>query len=193
LYVLLDSVGDVYIDDLALIALTGPTTGSNLIQNGGFEGPLVGWNFGTNMTNTAISAAVFHFGSNSLHLVAGSSGLPTTNASFWQTLPVITNTVYNLSYWFLPTTNANRLITRFNSNARPESVVKPPILFHSWGRQQCPRHAAAVPAVVVKRSPAEQFLSRHQWYRRQFRRARSLGELYNGGTNELSLAVIFWE
>jgi len=38
----------------------------------------------------------------------------------------VTNTIYALSYWYLPTTNANRFTVRFNSAARPENILTPP-------------------------------------------------------------------
>src|SRR6266542_2466155 len=129
LIVFLDNaVGDVYLDDLALVAGTTPAVGPNLIRNGDFEGPLT-----TNMggpwifflpgvTNSAIDTNIKHSGNGSLHLVftppGGGSYL------YQETLPIVTNSTYTLSYWYLPMTNDVRLTMRLSSVFRPSNPVK---------------------------------------------------------------------
>jgi hypothetical protein len=127
LYIFLDGPGTVDIDDLSITAQTGPTAGTDIVQNGGFESPLAGtWGAGGVMSNSAITTAVSYSGAAAMRLIATGAGGINTNSSFWQTMPIITNTIYTLRFRYIPTTNANKLTMRFNSFARPEFIVTPP-------------------------------------------------------------------
>ena len=117
LYVYLQSAGDVYLDDLKLVAGNAPEVGANQINNGDFEMPLSGpWTISPNHANSVISTTVKHSGTASLHLVASSGGT-TQASSVWQGVgPLVTNTTYTLSYWYLPSTNGSGLTIRLSGN-----------------------------------------------------------------------------
>ncbi|MGO8929000.1 MAG: lamin tail domain-containing protein [Limisphaerales bacterium] len=116
--------GDVYIDDLKLVAGSVPEAGVNLVTNGDFESPLSGpWNVSTNMINSAISTAVKHSGNASLHVIATSAG-DTIPLSIWEnTGPIVTNGTYTLSYWYLPSTNGSELLIRLSGSSPNSSQI----------------------------------------------------------------------
>ena len=126
-YLVLDSAGELFLDELSLSATTGPLAGSNVLANGSFDAPLEGaWFFGTNCDQSVLSTEIKHDGPSGLRLVFTRSGvLHNTRASMWQPVSVEANIVYNLSFWYLPTTNANKLTFRVNSTFKPEVIVKP--------------------------------------------------------------------
>ena len=131
LFLYLDVVGDVYIDDVYLAAGSQPEVGPNLVVNGDFESDLSGpWNVSTNNAGSTISRSVSHSGSGSLHLVSTALGGSATYRSIWQdTLPVVTNTQYTLSLWYLPTTNANVLTARTSPGTLAATKSVRPIFF----------------------------------------------------------------
>ena len=112
------TAGDVYIDDLKLVAGSVPEAGVNLITNGDFETPLTGpWTLSANMTGSSISSTVSHSGNGSLHVVATSPG-DTLSLAIWEnTDPIVTNGTYTLSYWYLPSTNGSQLLLRLSGSA----------------------------------------------------------------------------
>jgi hypothetical protein len=112
------TAGDVYIDDLKLVAGSVPEAGANLLQNGDFESALSGpWTLSTNMTNSAISTTIKHSGNASLHVVATSPG-DTISQAIWQnTGPIVTNGTYTFSYWYLPSPNGNQLLIRLSGSS----------------------------------------------------------------------------
>ena len=111
------TAGDVYVDDLMLVAGPQPEVGTNLLANGDFESALTGpWTVSTNMTGSVISAAVKHSGNASLHVIATSPG-DSIPLSIWQdTAPIVTNGTYTLSYWYLPSTNGAQLLLRLSKS-----------------------------------------------------------------------------
>jgi Lamin Tail Domain/CotH kinase protein len=132
LYMFLQSAGDVYVDDVKLVAGSIPEVGSNLISNGDFESAFPGtvWNISANMSGSTISTVIKHFGVASLHMVASSGGT-TQSSSIWQTLnPALSNGApYTLSFWYLQSTNGGPLTLRLsgsgimaNVNPAPNSV-----------------------------------------------------------------------
>ena len=110
--------GDVYVDDLKLVAGSVPEAGTNMLQDGDFESPLSGpWTVSTNMTNSGISTNFAHSGSASLHVVASSGG-PLIAEAIWQnTLTLVTNATYTLSYWYLPSTDGSSLLIRLSGSS----------------------------------------------------------------------------
>ncbi len=129
--VLLDGAGDVHVDDVSLVAGTVAGSGPNLIANGGFESPLAGgaWLFGTNVSNSVISATVKRSGTGSLRLVSTTPGNPNVPAAtpncLYQNLNITTGGTYTVSLWYLPSTNANKLTAYFATVFRPDAIVKP--------------------------------------------------------------------
>ena len=105
--------GDVYLDELALVAGTVPGAGANLLRNGGFEDPLTnGWRVASNHLASSVGATNIHAGLGSLHLVASSGGRDEDSA-VWQTVASLApGQTYTLSYWYLPSTNGVDLTVR---------------------------------------------------------------------------------
>ena len=118
------TAGDVYVDDLKLVAGSVPEAGSNLIQNGGFETALTGpWTLSTNLSNSVISTAFKHSGNASLHVVATSPG-DTLALSIWETTAaIVTNGTYTLSSWYLPSTNGTQLLLRLAGSSLGNGTV----------------------------------------------------------------------
>src|SRR2546430_16210121 len=68
LYVYLTSAGDVYLDDLILVAGNTPGVGQNFIENGDFETALTPpWNVSPNLAASAVSQAARHSGRSEEH------------------------------------------------------------------------------------------------------------------------------
>lgn len=128
LYVYLTSAGDVYIDDLKLVAGSTPEAGANQINNGDFESTFPGpWTVSANLSGSAVSSAVKHSGSGSLHIASTSAG-SSLGSSIWQDPgPLATNATYTLSYWYLPSTNGSGLTIRLSGNGINSShSIAPP-------------------------------------------------------------------
>lgn len=125
-YLYLETVGDVYLDDVKLVAGDAADVGDNLLVNGDFEadfpGPFV---IGTdgNMAQSARSTTVKHDGNASLHLVATAGGT-TRASSVYQELatPLTQNAPYTLSYWYLPKTTGGTLTLRLSGSGIKSTV-----------------------------------------------------------------------
>ncbi|MGA2852865.1 MAG: lamin tail domain-containing protein [Verrucomicrobiota bacterium] len=126
IYLYLESAGDIYLDDVKLVAGTVPDVGVNVVTNGGFESSLTGtWNLTANFASSAISTAVKHNGNASLHLVATAAGSGNNNAIYQNITPAITTgQPYALSFWYLPTTNGGPLTVRLTLNV-PQVTLNP--------------------------------------------------------------------
>ncbi len=105
--------GDCYIDDLKLVQGSVPEAGANLLTDGDFESALSGpWNLSPTMAGSAISTSVRHSGNASLHVVSTSFG-DTLNEAIWEnTGAIVTGGIYTLSFWYLPTGNGQQLLVR---------------------------------------------------------------------------------
>ena len=94
--------GDIYLDDLVLVAGSVAGAGPNLLVNGGFESALnPSWIATGIATNTHTTNSIAHSGARSLHYiqVPGSAALTT----FYQDVPSLVNgQVYTLSGWYQP-------------------------------------------------------------------------------------------
>ncbi len=118
LYIYLETVGAVHIDDLKLVAGTDPDAGANLIAGGDFESAFPGaFVVSPNMDKTATTTTVAHSGRSSLHLVATSPG-STRGSSVNQDLatPLVQGAPYTLSYWYLPETTGGTLTLRLSGS-----------------------------------------------------------------------------
>jgi hypothetical protein len=88
LYLYLQSPGEVYLDDVTIVAGSTPEDGSNLVRNGGFESDLAGsWVRTANFAQSTTSTAFQHSGNSSLHLVAASGGSGSGNALYQDITP----------------------------------------------------------------------------------------------------------
>ena len=127
LYIYLQSAGDVYVDDMNLVAGSVPDVGGNMLTNGNFETALTGpWNLTANFTNSALSTTVKHGGNSSLHVVAIAAGTGTGNAIYEDISSALTNGLtYSLSFWYLQSTNGGPLTFRLSGSAGLTAVVNP--------------------------------------------------------------------
>jgi len=107
----LDGVGDVFLDDVSLVAGTVAGVGPNYLRDGDFETALSSaWSFlgssGANTSTTTNSTA--HSGSSSLHMIFTRTGDP-SHCLYQDVTGINTANTYTLSFWYRPTTNANLL------------------------------------------------------------------------------------
>jgi hypothetical protein len=117
LYVYLKAPGEVYIDDMKLVAGSVPEVGANYIQNGDFESALSGpWTVSPNHAGTVISTALKRTGTGSLRLNTFSGGT-TQSSSVWQnTVALTSGATYTLSLWYLPSTSDCQLEVRLSGS-----------------------------------------------------------------------------
>jgi regulation of enolase protein 1 (concanavalin A-like superfamily) len=118
LYMYLQSAGDVYLDDVTLVAGSVPGTGMNLLNNGGFETALAGaWTLAANLSNSVVSTAFKHSGNFSLHMISTAAG-STQSTAIWQTIsPALSSGApYTLSFWYLQNTNGGPLTLRLSGS-----------------------------------------------------------------------------
>ena len=118
LYIYLNAAGEVYLDDLMLVAGMEAEGDTNQLKNGGFEAPLSGtWTVSANLSGSTLDTTVKHSGASSLRLVSTSAGT-TRSSSIWQTMsPSLRNgDAYTLSYWYLPATNNSQLTLRLSGS-----------------------------------------------------------------------------
>jgi hypothetical protein len=132
LYIYLASAGDIYIDDVSVVAGTVAGAGANLVTNGGLETGVVSpWTIGStgNNSSSVVTNTFAHSGSKSLHLIASAAGT-TQNSSIWQDFSsrITSNGVYTLSFWYRQTTNGGPLIVRFSGNGIATTNNPAPIL-----------------------------------------------------------------
>jgi hypothetical protein len=117
LYMYLESAGDIYVDDLKLVAGSVPEAGVNAIANGDFESAFPGsaWTVSPNHAASALSTAIKHSGAASLHLVASSGGT-TRGSSIWQTVSssLTSGETCTLSFWYLQSANGGPLTLRLS-------------------------------------------------------------------------------
>jgi hypothetical protein len=125
LLIYLDAPGQLFIDDIQLVAGSVAGVGPNLLVNGGFESPLApAWKIqGTNGTNTAISTAEKYTGSASLSLQFFPSGTPSQYVYQDVNVPAV---VHTFSFWYLPSTNTGSLQFRATSTFRGAVNVRAP-------------------------------------------------------------------
>ena len=124
LYIYLQSAGDVYLDDLKLVAGSVAEVGRNVLTNGDFENGFPGpWTVSSNLTNSTLSTVIEHTGNGALHLVSTAVG-SSQGSSIWQTMsPALTNNAtYTLSFWYLQNTNGGPLTLRLSGSGIATNV-----------------------------------------------------------------------
>ncbi|HTI99972.1 MAG TPA: lamin tail domain-containing protein [Dongiaceae bacterium] len=195
LYLYLQSAGDIYIDDVSVVAGTVPESGANLVANSGFENALTSWTIGSDGNNSASvsSANSAHSGSSSLHLIASSGGT-TKNSAIWQDFSgsLTVGATYTLSFWYLQSTNGGPLTFRFSGSGISITVDPAPEMATAAIATPGVANsvAAALPAFppvwlnevqpVNVAGPTNNTGSRSPWV-----------ELYNPDTNVLSLGGLY--
>ena len=191
------SAGDLYVDDVKLVPGAVPEAGTSLVRDGDFESALgSNWNLTANFTQSALSATFKHWGSNSLHVVATAGGSGSGNAIYQDLTPALTNgATYTLSFWYLQSTNPSPpgLVLRL-SNASVIPLVNPAAAVLAAAAIATPGATNSVSATLPPfpplwlnelqaenlTGPADNFGERDPWL-----------ELYNPGTNTLSLAGFY--
>jgi hypothetical protein len=126
----LTSVGQIYVDDMALVAGPVAAVGPNLIPNGDFEGPLLTndggpWLFSQpSLSNTVITTETRHSGARGLKLVHQVAG-PTAFLA-QDGLVIASAGPYTFSFWYLPITNNTTLTVSISANSsfRPVANVR---------------------------------------------------------------------
>jgi hypothetical protein len=115
LFIFLDAPGgEVHLDDISLVEGSTAEAGANLIRNGDFESPLSSaWIVSTNNEPTTIVNNRAHSGNSGLRFVSLTTGSASVTRSVYQdVIGAIPNTVYTLSFWYLPSVNGNNLTVR---------------------------------------------------------------------------------
>jgi hypothetical protein len=123
LLLFLSAAGELFLDDISLVAGSVPREGENLIRNGDFESEFTGpWSAIGSHSASHASTEEKRTGERSLKIVAAGPG--TLNAVVSQHIPEIVPTiVHTLSFWYLPTESPVTLTARFGSSFRP--VINP--------------------------------------------------------------------
>ncbi|HWQ90939.1 MAG TPA: lamin tail domain-containing protein, partial [Clostridia bacterium] len=126
LYLYLASAGDIYIDELKLVAGTVPGAGVNLVANGDFETALASWLVSGNFSQSTPSTLTKHSGNASLHMVATAPGTGNGNSIYQTISPQLTpNAPYALSFWYLQTTNGGPLTVRLSAYGVTSGSINP--------------------------------------------------------------------
>jgi len=200
LYIYLTAAGDVYVDDIKLVAGNVPEAGSNVLANGDFESAFPGpYVVGTNLAASTISTTIKHSGNASLHLVASSPGVNKSTTIYQDiTPPLVTNGTYTLSFWYLPATNSGSLSIRLSSGtvhalvnlAAPVTTNQVALLTPGVGNTMRTSVPPFPPLWLNEVLPnnffvgtngiADSFGQRDPWV-----------ELYNGGSNTLDLSSYY--
>ena len=201
MYIYLQSAGNVYLDDIKLVAGSAADGGANVLTNGDFEtGSLGPWVIGTDGNNAAsvVTSAIKHSGSYSLHLIASAAGTTRASSINRDIVPALTlSATYTLSFWYLQTPDGGPLVVRLSGNGiNATTTIAPP------GTTNLGRYTPGAPNSVRAMMPAfptvwlnevlgtnfflgtngivDRFGERDPWV-----------ELYNGGTGAVSLAGVY--
>jgi hypothetical protein len=195
LYLYLQSAGELYVDDLAVVAGTVPEAGANLLANPGFESALSGsWSDVGNHSTSARNTAVKRTGSASLRILATAAGTGSANSIYQDISPALAaGATYTVSLWYLQSTNASSALTRFSSGAvQAVFNVAAPAIASSLVRTPGAANsvAANLPAFPTLwlnevqpqnvTGPADNFGERDPWV-----------EIYNAGSTTQSLAGLY--
>ncbi len=130
LYIYLQSAGDIYVDDIKLVAGSVADMGANTLSDGDFESGFPDgsvWHVSPNLTNSSLSTTVRHSGNASLHVVSTAAGTTESSAIYQFISPALTtNAAYTLSYWYLQSTNGGPLTVRLSGSGIVDTVNPAP-------------------------------------------------------------------
>lgn len=196
LYIYLQSAGDVYLDDLKLVAGTVAELGPNLLADGDFETGFPGpWGVSANLAGSVLSTSIKHSGAAGLHLVASSGGSTRASSIYQDISPALTlGAPYTLSFWVLENTNGGTLTLRLSNSGISTSVDLLPAqgslnlaLTTPGSTNSIARVLPPLPRLwlnevlpVNNTGATDRFGHRHAW-----------AELYNNGTTNLNLSGMF--
>jgi hypothetical protein len=184
-FIFLTTAGEVYIDDMVLVAGTVAEEGTNLLTNGDFEAPLAGtWTAIGNHVNTAQSTALSHSGSGSMRIVATGPG--TTSGNFIRQFIAgnSNNMQFTLSFWLYPSTNGSTLSLRTAPGSLFSTTVPiQPMLASPGAPNTVARNLPAFPDLYLNEvqpenvsGPLDGHGEREPWI-----------EIYNSGATPISL------
>jgi hypothetical protein len=192
LYIYLQSAGDVYLDDVKLVAGSVAEAGVNVLANGDFESTFPGpYVVAANHAGSVLTTVFKHGGGASLHVVASVGG-STRGSSICQdiTPALASGQTYTLSFWYLPGANGGSLTFRLSGSGINASVslspgAVPVLARYTPGQPNSVRASRAeLPSLWLNEAAprnvtgaADRFGEVDPWV-----------ELYNGGSNTLSLA-----
>ena len=184
-FIIMNSAGDVHIDDMKLVFGSAPEAGANVLANGDFEAPLAGtWTALGNHADSVQSTTVSRSGSGSLHVISTGPGSPATSF-VRQYIPGNTaSTTYTLSFWLLPSENGNLVTIRTApGSAFNGSFSIQPILSTPGAANTVARDLPAFPDLYLNEVQPENISGpldgqgeREPWI-----------EIYNSGASTLSL------
>jgi hypothetical protein len=194
LYFYLQSAGDVYVDDIKLVAGSVPEAGVNTLADGDFESGFPGpWTASANLTNSVLSPVIKHSGNASLHLISTAAGA-TQGSAIWQIISpaLTTNATYTLSFWYLQSTNGGPLTLRLSGSGTVATVnPAPPMAYLASATPSAPNSVAAsvtpFPSLWINELQADNLngitnsAGQHTGWL----------ELYNPSTNVLSLTGLY--
>ncbi|MGA2246396.1 MAG: lamin tail domain-containing protein [Verrucomicrobiota bacterium] len=193
IYIYLQSAGDVYVDDLELVAGMAAGSGVNKVADGGFESGFPGpWTVSANLTSSTLSTTIKHSGNASLHVISSAAGT-TQSSAIWQIMSpaLTTNATYTLSFWYLQSTNGGPLTIRLSGSGTVATVNPAPPAGLAPNTPAAPNSVAAslapFPTLWINEVQADNLTGitnsagQHvDWL-----------ELYNGGANACSLAGLY--
>ena len=193
IYIYLQSPGDVYVDDIQMVAGGIAGVGANMVTDGGFESGFPGpWTVSSNLSNSVLSTAIKHSGNASLHLISTSAGT-TQGSAIWQVMSpaLTTNATYTLSFWYLQNTNGGPLTVRLSGSGTVATVNPAPPASVAIATPGTPNNVAAAltpfPSLWINEVQPDNLTGI----------TNSAGqhtpwlELYNPGTNLISLSGLY--
>ena len=110
LYMYLAGPGDIYIDDISIVAGSTAETGVNLLANGGFESGLTGWTVSPNHAESVVETSGAHSGTRALHMIASEGG-STRGSSIFRNATLVNGQTYTLSFWWRPGNSIGSSVT----------------------------------------------------------------------------------
>ena len=157
LYLFMTQPGEVFVDDIELVA--GPTAGvgPNLLVNGDFESALAPtWvPVGSTTTNAYVTNSVSHSGTSCLHMgsaVTGSTSAHNLRQGFITSL--VNGNQVTLSYWYLPGPTSSKLRVQNGSGANLVSSAGSVPTTPTWVYAQATGTATATPQLYIYLSGA---------------------------------------
>ncbi|PYI83082.1 MAG: hypothetical protein DME26_15770, partial [Verrucomicrobia bacterium] len=190
IYIYLQAAGDVYLDDMKLVAGSIAEAGANVIQNGDFETTFPGaWTVSPNLSASTRSTTIKHSGDASLHVIASSGGTTRASAIFQDFSPALpAGGAYTLSYWYLENTNGGTLTVRLSGSCINSTHTIAPgstssSLYTPGGPNSVRATLPAFPPLWTNELPpnnlsgiTDRFGDRDPWV-----------AIYNGGTSAINL------
>ncbi|MGA2174894.1 MAG: lamin tail domain-containing protein, partial [Verrucomicrobiota bacterium] len=195
IYIYLQSAGEVYVDDIKLVAGSVPDTGANVLPDGDFESGFPGpWVVSANLSGSALSTAIKHAGAASLHVVSTSAGTTRSSAIYQDISPIlVAKATYTLSFWYLQSTNGGPLTVRLSGSGIVDTVnpappaVLPSLAFTPGASNSVATNLPAFPPLWINEVEPDNLTGL----------TNSAGqhapwlELYNPGTNTVALTGLY--